>query len=105
MKCDVKRLLCKCVTYKQAKSNIKPHELCAHLPIFSKPWVNISMDFVFDLPRSKKGNDLIFVIVGRFSKIVHLISSCKIDNATHIVELLFREVLRLYVMPTIFVSD
>ena len=44
------------------------------LPIPDRPWESISMDFVFDLPRTRSGNDGIWTIVDRFSKQAHFIA-------------------------------
>ena len=53
MKHDVERICGRCATCKQAKSRVQPDGLYTPLPIPSEPWVNISMDFVLGLPRSK----------------------------------------------------
>ena len=89
MKRDVERVCSRCVTCRQAKSRVLPHGLYTPLPIPSVPWVDISMDFVLGLPRSRKGRDSIFVVVDRFSKMAHFISCHKIDDATHITDLFF----------------
>jgi hypothetical protein len=66
MKRDVERVYARCVTSKQAKSRVLPHGLYTPLSIPSAPWVDISMDFVLGLPRSRKGRDSIFVVIDRF---------------------------------------
>ena len=105
MKCDVERAFARCITYRQAKYRVLPHGLYTPLPVPSAPWIDISMDFVLGLPRSRKGRDSIFVVVDRFSKMAHFISCHKNDDATHIVDLFFREIVRLHGVPMSIVSD
>ena len=95
----------RCITCRQAKSRVMPHGLYTPLLVPMEPWVDISMDFILGLPRSKKGRDFIVVVVDRFSKMTHFIICHKTDDAINIADLFFREVIRLHGLPSSIVSD
>ncbi|PPD98438.1 hypothetical protein GOBAR_DD04524 [Gossypium barbadense] len=105
MKKDVEKVFSKCITFKQAKSKVMPHGLYTPLPIPTSPWVNLSMDLILGLPRTKKGSDSIFVFVDRFSKMAHFIPYHKRDDATHVADLFFKEVVRFHGIPKTIISD
>ena len=103
MRRDVEWVCSRCITCKRVKSRVLLHGLYTPLPVPSEPWVDISMDFVLGLPRSKRGMYPIFVVVDRFSKMAHFIPCHKTDDA--IANLFFQKFVRLHGMLKSIVSD
>jgi hypothetical protein len=105
MRSDMECYVPWCTTCNKAKSQLNQHGLYMSLPVPSVPWEDISMNFVLGLPRTKRGRDSIFVVVDRFSKMTHFIPCHKSDNASHVADLFFTEIVRLHGVPNTIVSD
>ena len=62
-----------CKRTKERATNIGLYQ---PLPIPSRPWESIAMDFVMGLPRTQRGHDSVFFVEDIFSKMAHLLP-CK----------------------------
>jgi len=65
-----------CVMCSTCKPTNRKSGLYSPLHVLSHPWESISMDFVGDLPMSKRGHDYLYVVVDRFSK-MSILMPCK----------------------------
>ena len=63
------------------------------------------MDFIDGLPRTKKGNEAIWVIVDRLTKTAHFISVKSTRTAASLAGIYIKEIVRLHGIPRSIVSD
>src|SRR5690606_22736907 len=81
-----------------------PYGVLKPLPIPTKPWQDISMDFVTRLT-SSEGCDAIWIVVCRLRKQRHLIP-CRTDiDAKELADMFIKEVFRLHGLPLTIISD
>ena len=63
------------------------------------------MDFMTGLPRGKKGNDAIWVVVDRLTKSALFLPMKMTDSVDKLVKLYVNEVIRLHGVPVSIISD
>jgi hypothetical protein len=62
------------MAYAISKPTIKKQVMYTPLPTPKNPWESISMDYMLGLPSTKQGNDYVFLVVDRFSKMAILVA-------------------------------
>ena len=82
-----------------------PAGLLQPLPIPSRRWESISMDFITDLPKTHKGYDAILVVVDRLSKYAHFIPTITTLTAEELAEVFLDRVFKLHGMPQQVLTD
>ncbi len=75
------------------------------LPILSRPWESVSMDFVGGLLMSRKGHDYLYIVVDRFSKMCILMPCKKQVTTEHTGFLFIQHVWVHFGFPTSIVLD
>lgn len=78
-----------CVTSKPRNRKLG---LYTPLPIPSRPWESISMDFLEGLPMSRKGRDYLYIVVDCFSKMSVLMPCKKQVTTEHTAKMVFQNV-------------
>jgi hypothetical protein len=76
MSSDVRKHVQQCDACQRTKvSNQPPQGMLHPLPIPSRPWESIGMDFLGPLPMSKTGSDMVLGIIDRLTKMAHFVAT------------------------------
>eukprot|EP00253_Pinus_taeda_P017798 PITA_17798 len=106
MKKDVAEYLARCLECQQIKTeHMHPAGLLQPLPIPKWKWEIISMDFITGLPRTKKNNDSIMVVVDKLSKAAHFIPVQSTYKAVQIAHIFMQNVFKLHGLPKVIILD
>ena len=103
---DVAKFCMTCGTCQAIKpSTQRPAGLLHPLPIPTRPWESIGMDFIGPLPPSPEGYNFIWVVVDRLTTMVHLVALKTSATATEVAERYLKEIVRLHGVAGSIVSD
>jgi hypothetical protein len=83
----------------------RPAGLLQPLEIPMWKWDDISMDFIVGLPCTQKGNDSIWVVVDRLTKVAHFLPVKVNYSVCRLAELYVDNILKLHGAPRSIVSD
>jgi hypothetical protein len=106
MKKEIAQYVARCDICQRTKAeHQKPAGLLQPLPIPEWKWEEIGMDSVTGLPQTQKGNDSIWVIIDRLTKVAHFIPVKTTFGGATLARIYLKEIVRLHGIPRKIVSD
>ncbi|XP_057248326.1 uncharacterized protein LOC130590277 [Beta vulgaris subsp. vulgaris] len=106
LKRDISQFVARCLICQKVKFERKKMlGLLQPLPVPEWKWDSISMDFVSRLPKSRRGNDSIWVVVDRLTKTARFIPMGVTWSKKQLADAYIREIVRLHGVPTTIISD
>lgn len=102
---DVVWLIRGCIICCIGKPSNRKQGLYHPLPIPTRPWDSISMDFVGGLPTTRKGHDYLFVVANRFSKMCILMPCKKTITGQVVANMFFEKLWVHFWIPSSIISE
>ncbi|GJP54465.1 hypothetical protein CLOM_g13550 [Closterium sp. NIES-68] len=103
---NVQLYVTSCATYQRMKSfRLRHAGLLQPLEPPSRPWQQVTMDFVTGLPAGPSGNDAIFVVIDRLTKMAHFAACRTTITAEQIGKLFLTNIVRLHGIPSAIISN
>jgi hypothetical protein len=102
---SVSRYVRGCLLCATRKPSNRKLGLYTPLPVPSRPWESISMDFVGGIPMSRRNHDYLYVVVDRFRKMCILMPCKKQVTAEQMTQMFFQNVWVHFGLPKYIISD
>jgi hypothetical protein len=106
MKREIASYISKCDICQRVKAeHQRPTGLLQPLQVPEWKWESVGMDFITGFPKSSRGNDSIWVIVDRLTKVAHFIPVKTTYKGSQLADLYLSRIVSLHGVPKTIVSD
>ncbi|CAN6691503.1 unnamed protein product [Malus baccata var. baccata] len=106
MKREIAKYVSRCIVCQQVKAERKkPFGRMQPLPVPQWKWENITMDFMYKLPRTRNGFDGVWVIVDRLTKSAHFIPVREKYPLNKLAKLFITKIVKYHGVPVNIISD
>src|SRR3954470_18929228 len=106
MKRKISQFVAECDVCRRIKAeHQRPAGTLQPLPIPEWKWDKVSMDFIIGFPKTLKGNDAIFVVIDRLSKVAHFLPIRESITASQLADLYVSRNVSLHGVPLEINSD
>ena len=106
MKREIAQFVNECDVCRRVKAeHQRPAGLLQPLAIPEWKFDHIEMDFVTGFPKSKHGNDAIFVVIDKLTKVAHFLPIKESITAAQLAELYTSRIVSLHSIPQVISSD
>lgn len=102
---DIVRYTSSCDDCQHNKPKRSTAGVASPMPVPTKRWHTISMDFFTKLPKTANGYTAVFVVVDRLTKLAHFIPTFDTATAVDIANLFFTHCFKLHGLPEVIISD
>src|SRR3954464_3608131 len=106
MKREIAEFIANCDVCRRVKAeHQRPAGTLQPLAIPEWKWDKVGMDFITGFPRTKKGNNAIFVVIDRLSKVAHFLPVRENITASQLADLYISRIVSLHGVPLEINSD
>jgi hypothetical protein len=106
MKREIARFVAECDVCRRVKAeHQRPAGTLQPISTPEWKWDEIGMDFITGLPKTPKGNDAIWVVVDRLSKVAHFLPVRESIRASQLADLYISRIVSLHGVPKKIISD
>ena len=102
---SVRQYVASCVVCQRTKKTNQPRPPIRPLPVPSRPFEHITLDWISGFPKDKKRKDSLLHIVDRFSKWAISIPTTKEMSSMQLCEVLYKEVFSWVGLPAYITGD